>query len=153
MSVSWILGLLSLAGALQVTPPSGAPQADNAQTNLAGFYACEGTTPDGEPYQGTVQIVRHGDTYRLYWTLQQERYFGLGIVSGEVLAVTQFGSLPGIVAYRIEQVDGGPRLVGHWTVAQANGRVFTETLTRRTHDAMPPPPHPLPLLKGPVTIA
>jgi hypothetical protein len=113
--------------------------------DLTGIYACAGVRHDGLAYRGLVEIVRHEDTYRVGWFLPpREHHFGLGVVSGNVLAVSYFGDLPGVVAYRIEKGDGTTRLVGRWTAVAAPGRVYTETLT-----AVPPgehhspvPPHP-----------
>jgi hypothetical protein len=114
--------------------------------DLTGIYACEGVRPDGAVYRGLVELVRRDDTYHVGWFLPpHEHHFGLGIVSGDVLAVSYFGDLPGVVAYRIDNDGDTTRLVGRWTAAAAPGRVFTETLTAVPPDQFPsvapqPPP-------------
>src|SRR5262249_34828676 len=104
-------------------------------------YACEGTGPNGQDYHGTVEIVRHENTYTIRWDFSSdEEYVGIGLINGDIFAVSYFGSVPGVVAYRIEQGEKGPRLVGQWTVVESPGRVFVETLTRMTTDVSDPLP-------------
>ncbi len=99
--------------------------------DIAGVYSCEGVRPDGAAYHGTVEIVRNNGTYELLWVFSsKEQYLGYGIVNENVLAVTVFGDVPGIVAYRIEHDTKGPKLVGRWTVPNVEGLVFGETLTK-----------------------
>src|SRR5687767_3825870 len=93
-----------LAGALSLSAQSVPPGADHdngTDGNLVGVYACQGLTPKGAEYRGTVEIVRHNGTYQLLWTFRDERQVGIGIVSGDVLAVSYFGGMPGLVVYRI----------------------------------------------------
>jgi hypothetical protein len=116
-----------------------------AAADLNGTYLCEGTRPDGADYKGTVRIVRHNGAYQLVWNVgREEQHLGIGILNGDVLAVSYFGGAPGVVAYRVERAEKGVRLVGQWTVANAGGEVFGETLTRLTQEvtAMPAPPAP-----------
>jgi hypothetical protein len=95
---------------------------------LAGLYICDGVNPDGSPYHGLVEIVKHHDAYQLVWSFESEVVaLGLGIRSGSVLAVMHYSEVPGVVAYRIEE---GSRLVDEWSVVGADGAVFSETLTR-----------------------
>lgn len=113
---------------------------------IAGVYACQGITADGKLYNGTVHITRHHGAYRLVWTLGPgEHHVGIGLLSGDVLAVSYFGGLPGVVAYRVERDADRPRLVGEWTVPAADGQVFREVLTRLDDGADVPPPPDLPL--------
>jgi hypothetical protein len=117
----------------------------NNPADLNGTYLCEGTRPDGAEYKGIVRIVRHNGAYQLVWNVgREEQHLGIGILNGDVLAVSYYGGVPGVVAYRIEQAEKGSRLVGQWTVANAGGQVFGETLTRLTQEvtAIPPPPAP-----------
>jgi hypothetical protein len=60
---------------------------------------------------------------------------GMGIRTGDVLAVSYLSGLPGVVAYRIEE---GDRLVGEWTVAGAEGELFSETLVKVSSTAAAP---------------
>jgi hypothetical protein len=122
---------VGLVVSAQPAPPAG--------DKIAGLYACEGIRPDGVAYRGVVQIVRHDNTYHLLWTLApDEQYLGIGILSEGVLAVSYFGGLPGVVVYRIGEGQLGPQLTGRWTVVEADGQVFSETLTRLPADARPP---------------
>ena len=109
-----------------------APNAGETAAPLIGTYDCQGVEPDGTPYRGVVQIIPSAGTYDVIWIFSNgQQYSGLGVVNGDVLAVSYFTNRPGVVAYKIEQSEKGPRLEGEWTVVGA-GKVFHETLTRLT---------------------
>jgi hypothetical protein len=118
-----ILLLIPLAGVLTFAAADPAPPAD-----LVGVYVCSGTNADGSGYQAFVEIGRQNDVYQLQWIVDSEVVaVGMGIRQGDVLAVSYFSAQPGVVAYRIEPDN---RLVGDWTVAGADGLLFSETLTK-----------------------
>lgn len=128
-------------------PQQGSDSADDK--GIAGVYECQGITADGKLYSGIVHITRHHGAYQLIWTLgPEEHHVGIGLLSGDVLAVSYFGALPGVVAYRVERDADRPRLVGEWTVPAADGQVFREVLTRLENGADVPPPD-VPLLPPP----
>ena len=139
-ALSALILLPAVVSPARVLPTQPAAQARTPQPNdLNGTYLCEGVRPDGAPYLGTVRIVRHESAYHLLWTVgSEEQYLGIGILNGEVLAVSYFTGAPGVVAYQIERSAGRARLVGQWTVANAEGRVFSETLTRLTPEVTVP---------------
>jgi hypothetical protein len=119
---------LILASALTALLPVLTATPDN---DIAGIYECEGTTANGSPYKGTVEIARNNGTYEVLWTFgPREHYLGFGVVNENVLAVSVLAGMPGVVAYKIEKSDQGSRLLGQWTVPNSEGRVFTETLTK-----------------------
>ena len=96
--------------------------------DLSGVYACEGKNPDGSPYAAVVEIIKRQDTYVVRWTMPEDvQVTGVGIRSGGVLAVSYVGGGPAIVVYSVGD-DG--RLDGTWTLAGAQGAVFSETLIR-----------------------
>jgi hypothetical protein len=108
--------------------PAAVAAEETASVDLSGTYACEGQNPDGSAYVAVVEIVRRGDTYLVRWTMPQDvQVTGVGIRSGGVLAVSYVGGGPAIVVYSVGE-DG--RLDGTWTLAGAQGAVFSETLTR-----------------------
>src|SRR2546428_390438 len=132
-----LLGTMAVTASAQATP-----------SELAGVYICDGVGPDGLPYQALVEIVKHNDTYQLLWWFESEVVgIGLGIRSADVLAVMHYSGLPGVIAYKIEE---GPCLVGEWTVAGADGVVFSETLTKAPDEisapSTPAPDNPQPRL-------
>jgi hypothetical protein len=105
--------------------------ATTPDTDISGIYECEGTTANGSPYKGTVEIARNNGTYEVLWVFgPREQYVGFGVINENVLAVSVLAGMPGVVAYKIEKSDKGSRLVGQWTVPNAEGKVFTETLTK-----------------------
>ena len=129
----------SLALAAVVLPAAtfaALPQQDAGSTSantaaVPGIYACMGMLPDGSPYTGRVAIARTGETWQVVWLLDSgEQYFGIGVITDDVLAVTYFSDVPGIVAYHIVRDGSDVQLTGDWTMPQAEGRRGRETLVR-----------------------
>ena len=145
---------LSLLPALALPLANASTHSNAEEAPLVGTYDCQGVEPDGTPYHGIVQIIANKGTYDVIWIFSSgQQYAGLGVVNGNVLAVSYFTNRPGVVAYQIEKGEKGPRLQGQWTVVGA-GAVFKETLTRVTRDVkrpeMPPPQprrEPAPILR------
>ena len=99
--------------------------------DLTGIYACEGTLPEGAKYEGVVEIVRVDGTYQVLWALPpHEHYLGIGLNDGTSLSVSVFSGEPAVAVYHIERKSDEIRLTGHWTSVGADGRVFSETLTK-----------------------
>lgn len=122
---------LSLIFASALTALLPVMTANTPNSDITGIYECEGTTANGSPYKGTVEIARNNGTYEVLWVFgPREQYLGFGVINENVLAVSVLAGMPGVVAYKIEKSDKGSRLVGQWTVPNAEGRVFTETLTK-----------------------
>jgi hypothetical protein len=121
--VRTILTALVLFSAVYVAAGASAP---DDRADLSGIYLCEGVNPDGSPYKGLVEITRKQASYTVEWTLAASEVRGVGIFRGGMLAVSYFGGSPGVVVYRIE----AGRLIGEWTVGNANGHLFSETLTK-----------------------
>jgi hypothetical protein len=72
-------------------------------------------------------ISRRGDAFQVQWRIPSAPVaIGLGIVTGDVLAVSYYGSGPGVASYRID----GEKLIGTWTQPAAGGVLYRETLTR-----------------------
>jgi len=139
-----LLGRLAFTLALITILPSAVraqSEPGAAVIDIAGTYACEGSTPQGDAYRGTVRIVRHADSYRVFWRFEtDEDNVGVGIRNGDVFAVSYFDVLPAVVVYQVEQTEAGPRLVGKWTVLGADDEVFFETLTKLEHPVSDEPP-------------
>src|SRR5262245_54497150 len=119
-----------------VGPVNAVPEATTETTNLVGTYACEGTNPDGATYSGIVEIVRLKDTYLVRWTMPNDsQVVGVGIFSGNQLAVSYYGGTPALVVYSVAE---GGKLNGKWTAGGADGEVFSETLTKMPAGAPKP---------------
>ena len=128
-----LLPVLTLVSCLSLAVP-----ALSVAQDLSGVYQCEGVGPNGKPYRGTVEIAKNEQTYRVKWTIAPDGvYLGIGILKDDMLAVSYFGQVVGVVLYKIEK---GPRLVGEWTVIGADGQVFSETLTKPSLKAATPEP-------------
>jgi hypothetical protein len=85
-----------------------------AQKGIAGRFAVEGRTPDGGTYRGTVEVTPTGDTLRVTWVIDGQRYVGTGIGDERFMTVSyRSGSDTGLVL--LVQEDGG--WSGVWTYA------------------------------------
>jgi phosphohistidine phosphatase SixA len=94
----------------------------------SGIYRCEGKSAEGRPYQAVVEIKKNGDTYLLaVGHARSVAHVGIGVIEGKNLSVGFFGATVGVVVYAME---GSEKLNGQWTVLQAEGAVYRETLTR-----------------------
>lgn len=94
---------------------------------IEGIYSADGTNPGtGDPYSGTAEITRTGDTYWVEWTIGKQTFGGTGIYRDGILAVSYAGEFSGIVVYRMHASGGD----GLWAVQNAPN-VGTETLRRR----------------------
>ena len=125
-----LLRVAAVATVLHVFAPAICSAQDVA---LDGVYRSEGVNPDGTKYRGTVEIAKDDQTYLVRWLARQVTSIGIGIVRGDVLAVSYYtGTNIGIALYHIEK---GPRLTGEWTVLGADGQRYPETLTKMGRDA------------------
>ena len=126
------VALLLMIGRLATV--AGPAQAQDDVKDIAGVYAAEGSNGDGSPYRAIVVIQKQRDTFRMQWIFPtRTAAVGLGILSGNLLAVSYVGASPGIVVYKIE----GQQLVGEWTLFGAGGVLSKETLTRIPGDQIP----------------
>jgi hypothetical protein len=125
--------VLALTGGFTLAGPTPDVSSD---VDLSGIYDCNGVGPEGDPYKGVVEIVRKDKTYWVQWTLSpQDINHGFGIIQGDMFAVTFFGGTAGIAIYKIE---AGSRLVGQWTIVDANGGTYPETLTKSSSQVAQP---------------
>jgi len=136
---------LLCCAAVVALPPLIAPTLCAAQQVVAidGMYRSDGVNPNGTKYRGTVEIAKDDQTYLVRWLSQQVTSVGIGIVRGDVLAVSYFtGNNIGIALYHIEK---GPRLIGEWTVLGSDGQRYPETLTKVGRDVRREAPDELPV--------
>lgn len=128
-----LAGLVTLA----LLGPVHAAQGQALDNKLEGVYTCEGTNPDGTPYSGVVEIIKHKETYLVRWTMPDDsQVVGVGIFGGNQLAVSYFGGTPALVVYALAE---NGKLNGKWTAGGAEGAVFQETLTRLPEGSAPAP--------------
>jgi hypothetical protein len=122
------VALLMLIGRLATGADPEKPQ------EIAGVYAGEGSNGDGTAYRAIVVIQKYRNAFRVQWIFpSRTATVGLGILDGNMLAVSYYGPRPGIVLYKID----GVRLVGQWTLLGAGGMLAPETLTRIPADQIP----------------
>ena len=93
-----------------------------------GRYAVSGANPGNEsPYNGTVDVQQTGETYRVVWMINGQRYVGTGIGDDKFIAVSyRSGSETGLALYYAE----GDDWVGVWTYANGT-RIGVEKWARR----------------------
>jgi len=99
---------------------NAAPTAD-----IAGTYTVTGTNPDGSAYEGGLVVTERGDVYQFSWSTG-ENYEGVGVVSGNAVAVGWGSAACGAVLYRTAD-DGS--LSGRWALYE-NESAGTETARR-----------------------
>jgi hypothetical protein len=119
------------------------------EPQLDGMYSLTGLNPDGSEYRGVVKIVSRGEGFLVSWIFPRVSgetvvatitSVGVGLVKGEMLAVSYYGQdATGVVLYRIE--EGGQRLTGAWVSANdKSGTVHYETLRKLPAVLAPAPP-------------
>ena len=106
-------------------------EAAASEASLEGVYNAAGSNPGGRgSYEGSVTIIRTGETYKIVWNVGSV-FIGTGIVVDEVLSVAYTDENKkwfGFVAYRI--LNEGRRLEGIW--GPHGGKALgSETLTKR----------------------
>ena len=142
-SIGW--ALVITATMCVVVEAGQADKAVGTGPDIIGAYVCEGTNPDGTAYRGIVQIARQGDAYLILWTLPPDgQYLGIGMLSGDVLAVSYFSAGMGLIVYKVTETADGMRLDGKWTVLAAKGLTFSETLRKVPGEIHQLPPQPSP---------
>ena len=103
--------------------------------DLSGYYTCKGQEAGGKNYSGIVVLTKKADVYLITWVVGGGSNFsGIAIRQGSNLAAswaitTERGLVRGVNLYRIEAVNGAPRLVGRWASVPGPGVQQQETLT------------------------
>ena len=98
-----------------------------AQKSVVGRYNVEGRSPDGVPYTGSVEVVATGDTFRVTWVIDGQRYLGTGIGDGDFITVSyRSGNDTGLALL----VNENGVWSGIWTYAGGT-RLGQERWTRR----------------------
>ncbi len=129
-----LVASLTLA-TVSLTAPFAAQAAEKAdkaeEIDVAGAYACRGSNPGGGTYSGKVLITKTGQTYKIQWTIgSAQAHVGIGIREGNVLSVCFVAAEGvGVVAYKIQKDENGPRLTGRWA-GLGGQKTQSETLTR-----------------------
>ncbi|MDB5325286.1 MAG: hypothetical protein JWM57_855 [Phycisphaerales bacterium] len=113
--------------------------------DLSGKYVAKGVGVGGAAYEADVTLTLKGDTYLIVWKFSNGQFTGVGIRQGDVLSVgwTNDGKA-GVVLYTVKpaaKAEGNPLggepaagplvLDGRWADGSTNGKIYTETLTRR----------------------
>jgi len=109
-----------------------------AEPVFEGVYIAHGIDSDGTHYRRAVNIERDGDKFAVTWVsarivgeaiVLEPTWVGVGIAIGDTLSVGFVaGDTFGIIVYRAG-ADGQP-LSGRWALADDDGVVHSETLTR-----------------------
>ncbi|MFD2264744.1 hypothetical protein ACFSM5_17700 [Lacibacterium aquatile] len=82
-----------------------------------GTYEVRGGNPDrGTGYAGMAYIGKTGEVYQILWVIKNQQYRGLGIVDGDVMAV----SVPAAQQVVLYRKDPKGQLLGRWAVANQN---------------------------------
>ena len=101
--------------------------ADCVNDFLCGEYSYE--TGVGET--GDVKLFKYKDAYYLHYTRDdQVEYFGIGVLSGNYLAVTYMYKGFSDVGTTHYEIKNG-NLYGFWTCVECNGDVVSENLYKK----------------------
>ncbi len=85
-------------------------------TTLEGEHVCQGTNPDGTPYEGTVRIRLKKGLVLMEWTIGDKKTYGTGLLEGRTLGLALED---GVAIYQIVSQAGGRALVGLWAAQGA----------------------------------
>jgi hypothetical protein len=122
------------------------PMSAAGQPAFEGVYIARGVDADGREYRRAVNIERDGDKFAVTWVairvageavMLEPIWVGVGIAIGDTLSVSFVAEDTfGIMVYRAGA--DGQTLSGRWGVADGDGAVHSETLTRLP-DVVPEP--------------
>ena len=131
-----ILLLLPAFAILSAHSPlaAGEDTADKEKpVELDGSYKCAGTSDGGGKYEGTVEITKVGDAYRLEWVVGGMKHAGIGIfdkdkglLSTSWASAVEGGVITGVAVYTVEK----DKLTGRWAAFPGEGKIYDEVLTR-----------------------
>lgn len=99
---------------------------------LEGEREVTGTRPDGNPYRGTVSVVKQGDVHAVSWTVGKEKIVGIALALGDQVAIS-FGlgdANYGVISY---DLAGGDAVEGRWC-AGTDAKAGVERLRRQSRD-------------------
>lgn len=119
--------------AANTAPANTAPPPPAAPKNLAGNYEANGTNPDnGEPYKADLTIAQQGDVLQFSWKSGGQDYDGVGVQSGNAVAVAyttgKDGKGCGVVLYKINSDGSMDGKVGYW----GENKMETEKAVRKS---------------------
>jgi len=81
-----------------------------AGDNFDAKYNVSGTTGDGKPYEGTIDVEKHGEGYLFKWRIGRESA-GFGIWRGDRAAIGFGGKQCSFALYKVMSARS---LEGHW---------------------------------------
>ncbi|MGL4239558.1 MAG: hypothetical protein ACRCTI_00455, partial [Beijerinckiaceae bacterium] len=61
--------------------------ASSAMAQMTGQYKVQGQNPDGSSYDGTARVEKTGDTWRVTWNVDGQRFTGTGIGDKDFIAI------------------------------------------------------------------
>lgn len=118
MSLASVRRIAAMIVAAGLTLGAGAAQ--------AAEFLVKGTTLDGAPYTGKVVTDVAGDTVKVVWNIDGQRYLGNGVIYQDALAIYYTGNLTGVALYKRDPNTGVLR--GRWTSGNSN-KIGTEEWT------------------------
>lgn len=100
--------------------------------DLAGSYKCSGSGNGGK-YEGTVEVSKDGDAYRVEWEIAGAKHAGVGIydkdkgvLSTSWASLVEGGVITGVAVYQVEK----GKLSGRWAAYPGDGKLYDEVWTR-----------------------
>jgi hypothetical protein len=107
--------------------------APSAPKNIAGSYKANGTNPDnGTPYDAELTVTQRDDVYQFSWKSAGSDYDGVGVQSGNAVAVAyttgKNGEGCGVVLYKVNPDGSMEGKVGYW----GENKMETEKAVRKS---------------------
>jgi hypothetical protein len=98
--------------------------------SVVGKFDVEGEDVSGAAYTGAVTIKKTGDAYAVEWTVGEDTFIGVGVLTDRTLSVAWANRRQvGVMVYTVEK---GGTLLGKWSIlGDPKGRVMKEKLTRK----------------------
>lgn len=103
-------------------PPADKPPMGDEKVEITGVWQVAGANAGGRTYRGRAAVRRVGDVYRVVWRIGRSTYWGVGILTGNVLSVAYNG---GLAVYTVTASG----LRGRWTTLRG-ARILTENWSR-----------------------
>lgn len=124
------LVVAALVACKKSDPPPPATTAPGTATNIAGTYDATGTNSSGGgTYTANLLVTARDDVYQFSWESGGKKYEGVGVVTGNTVAVSFTDGVDGkgcgVVLYKIGADGALDGKAGYWGVNKAESEKAT----------------------------
>jgi hypothetical protein len=118
--VACVLGCSKSGSVAKTESPANSNSSQQPATapDIAGSYSVVGSNPNGTPYKGALDVIKHSsNVYQFRWNAGRQ-YDGIGVPNGNVVAVAftegKDGTGCGVVSYQIKSDGSLDGVWGYW---------------------------------------